>query len=426
MNSINHLYLLIGTNPLSNYVVADYFLKNETDLKAVHLIHSVEDSGNNIQSTESIAAHLKSVLKEKTGTPVVLHGICIRDAFFIHQDVSALLKGVESEAVHLDYSGGTKEMALHSYETFKELCTGQVTFSYFDSRSNRLKKDSGTVEPVESVFLGDLVEITFDELFKLHGYRRVPEEDNKGSVFSVDFFRDFLELISRPDFFCDYVKWREFFFHAYPDPRHVVPAEGFETLEDLLPKENEISEFLKDTLFLKIHNEMPENSLLEEQDGRYFLRRDVSNKQMDKLIETRKYITGHWFEQYVYLVLQENRPETASISSIDLNILVQTAAKNFEIDVAMINGYELCGISCTTDKTQSLCKSKGFEILHRTKQIAGDNSKSILMTFMNEENTQIVDADLSEILEDRILVLGLHDLFPKKKFFQKIADFLNL
>lgn len=38
--SFEHLILLIGTNPLPNYVVAEYFLKNNPDLKTVWLVYS--------------------------------------------------------------------------------------------------------------------------------------------------------------------------------------------------------------------------------------------------------------------------------------------------------------------------------------------------------------------------------------------------
>ncbi|MDV0445729.1 hypothetical protein MmiAt1_13230 [Methanimicrococcus sp. At1] len=435
MKNIEHLYLLIGTNPLSNYVVADYFLKNAVGLKTIHLIHSADDSENNIQGTGLFASHLKSVLKKNENKnaediqiiQIFLHEIRIKDAFSIHADLKNMLlqsKSNDLKNVHLDYSGGTKEMSLHAYETFKEIFGEAVTFSYFDSRRNRLKEDSDAHEPIASIFLGNQVEIGFEDLFELHGYRAIPEEEDSGG-FSAEFFKDFLEIITNPDNFCKYLKWRKHFYDVYPDPGKVIPVHGKNKLSDLLPEDPEFSALLKKTLFLKILEDKPEYSLIEKRNGDYYLRTEVSNKQMDKLIETRKYITGKWFEQYVYSVLKENLFDKGIVSSIDLNILVQTASKKFEIDVALIKGYELCGISCTTDKTQSLCKSKGFEILHRTKQIAGDSSKAVLVTFMNETHTAETDADLSEILEDRILVFGMNDLFPQEEFCRKVADFLS-
>jgi len=430
VKKIEHLYLLIGTNPLSNYVVADYFLENTADLKSIHFIHSSEDLANRIQSTEPYAFNLKSVLEKKgKSIPIFLHPIRIMDAFTIETDVKNLLNDPKNanylSKAHLDYSGGTKEMALYSYATFNEILKENVTFSYFDSRRNLLKKGPGREQnEIESVFLGDKVKIDFTDLFELHGYGKISKDEQSQSSFSLDFFKEFLEEIQNPDSFCAYLKWREHFFCVYPDPYKIIPADGKNMLNDLLPDIFEISSILKRTVFMKIHQEMPEHSLLEEQNGKYNLRTEISNKQMSKLIETRKYIVGHWFEQYAFLILQKYLAEEENIQ-MDLNVLVQTAAKNFEIDIALIKGYELCGISCTTDRTQSLCKSKGFEILHRTKQIAGKNSKSVLMTFMNEEDTKELDEDLSDILQDRILVLGLNDLF-KEKICQKINNFLSL
>lgn len=37
-----HLILLIGTNPLPNFVVAEYFLRENSNLKNLYLIYSEE------------------------------------------------------------------------------------------------------------------------------------------------------------------------------------------------------------------------------------------------------------------------------------------------------------------------------------------------------------------------------------------------
>ena len=431
MQSVNCLYLLIGTNPLSNYVVADYFINHDKNIKEIHFIHSAEDPENNIQSSEPFALNLKSVLEKKSSDiEFHLHAVSIKDASSIHRDVSGIFSNLKDQKnvqkVHLDFSGGTKEMALHSYETFREIFGGNVTFSYFDSRRNCLKEDSDPNEKTTFVFLQNRVQIGFSDLFRLHGYEIISGEKG-GSVFSVEFFKDFLNLIRIRENFCEYLRWKEHFIQIYPDSKKIIPIEGQNKLSDLLPSDFKIAEDLKKYVFFKIHDFAPEYSFFEERDGDLMLKMNPSNKQQDKLTETRKYLTGYWFEQYVYTILKENLQDTDTdfVSDIDLNLLIQTSRKNFEIDVALIKGYEFCGISCTTDTTQSLCKSKGFEILHRTKQIAGENSKAILMTFMNEKNTKEVDEDLSDILEDRILVLGLKDLFPAEEFCEKVKKFLK-
>ena len=440
MNRVEYLYLLIGTNPLSNYVVADYFLQNEPALKEIHLVHSSEDLENKIVSTELYALNLKHVLEKQSDcVQFICHGISIKDSRAIRTGLTGFLKtaafnesknGRTDQNIHLDYSGGTKEMAMHSYEIFKEYFGRSVSFSYFDSRRNVLKYDFGNRDEMDGenedaifVDLRSKVEIDFENLFLLHGYQR--ETIEKKEIFTVDYFRNFLLLLQDSENFCNYLKWREFFLKTYVKNQKNIPANGLQKLDELLPPEFAISPRLKDELLLKIHDASPEISFIEEIGGEWYLRTEISNKQSDKLDETRKYIIGKWFEQYIYLILKENFYDTGFVSSVDLNLFIQTDKKNFEIDAAVIKGYELCGISCTTDKTQSLCKSKGFEILHRTKQIAGNNSKAILMTFMNEENTKELDADLSEILDDRILVFGRADLFSKEEFCRKIRDFLQ-
>ena len=441
MQSVNCLYFLVGTNPMSSYVVADYFINHEKNIKEIHLIHSAEDSENNIQSSEPFALNLKSVLEKKfPDIEYYLHAIRIKNAFSIRNDVLSILSDSSfRENVHLDFSDGTKEMVLYSHETFKSVLGQNVTFSYFDSRRNRLKTntdsnektdadsnektDADSSENAESVSLRNKIQISFSDLFQLRGYEIVREKG--GSIFSVDFFKDFLNLIRTQENFYEYLKWKEHFIQIYPNSKKLIPNSMQTKFDDLLPLDIKIAENLKEDLFFKIYNFAPEYSFFEDRNGEFMLKTNPGNKQQDKLAETRKYISGYWFEQYAYMILKENLSDTGFVSGIDLNLLIQTSRKNFEMDVVLMKGYEFCGISCTTDTTQSLCKSKGFEILHRTKQIAGKNSKAILLTLMNENNTKEVDDDLSEILEDRILVLGLKDLFPTETFCEKVKGFLK-
>ncbi len=59
----NHLILLIGTNSLPNFVVADYFLQNNPDIRTISLIHSEQNflqAGTNTQ-----AENLEKLLQEK-------------------------------------------------------------------------------------------------------------------------------------------------------------------------------------------------------------------------------------------------------------------------------------------------------------------------------------------------------------------------
>ncbi|SHF27274.1 hypothetical protein SAMN02745195_02252 [Thermoanaerobacter uzonensis DSM 18761] len=83
------------------------------------------------------------------------------------------------------------------------------------------------------------------------------------------------------------------------------------------------------------------------------------------------------------------------------------------------HGYQLIGISLTTSTRQGECKLKGFEVIHRVRQIGGDESKAILITGLKKEykedsnrGTKKLQEDLSFVTgtaEDKIVVFGVDD-----------------
>ena len=92
-----------------------------------------------------------------------------------------------------------------------------------------------------------------------------------------------------------------------------------------------------------------------------------------------------------------------------------------------MNGYQLTGISCTTDKKRSLCKSKGFEIILRSRQIGGDEAKAVLITRLSESNANELQDELildTGQTESNIMVLGNDDLKPEI-LLEKISEFIN-
>ncbi|RMD58070.1 MAG: hypothetical protein D6828_03055, partial [Nitrospirae bacterium] len=100
--------------------------------------------------------------------------------------------------------------------------------------------------------------------------------------------------------------------------------------------------------------------------------------------------------------------------------------QKFEIDVILIKGYQLVGVSCTTDSTKGLCKSKGFEIFLRTRQIGGEEARAVLVTRLKSS----VRDELQDELEvdtggkENILILGEEDLkgdILKTKFKEFIS-----
>jgi hypothetical protein len=99
----------------------------------------------------------------------------------------------------------------------------------------------------------------------------------------------------------------------------------------------------------------------------------------------------------------------------------------FELDIIMLNGYHLTGISCTVSDNVPFCKSRGFEIILRTRQIGGDEARAILITRLNRNQTKI----LQEVLvystggnQENILVLGVDDLRQDDIYLRKVEEFV--
>ena len=61
-------------------------------------------------------------------------------------------------------------------------------------------------------------------------------------------------------------------------------------------------------------------------------------------------------------------------------------SQRFELDIFIIVGYQLTGISITTETKANMSKLKGFEVIHRVMQIGGDESKAILVTGIKDYN----------------------------------------
>lgn len=144
------------------------------------------------------------------------------------------------------------------------------------------------------------------------------------------------------------------------------------------------------------------------------------------------FLNGKWLELYVYDIITsgiENDKKLREMSDKGLIVIKNNqeikrhnSVKPFEIDVMILNGYQVCGISCTTSSTQGECKNKGFEIMHRTKQMGGDEARSILITCLsddiqNDENKtfEVFYEDLKNITGSALhefLALGLKHLKP--------------
>ena len=102
-----------------------------------------------------------------------------------------------------------------------------------------------------------------------------------------------------------------------------------------------------------------------------------------------------------------------------------------EYVLAALIGYQLLGVSCTSYDDKAACKNKGFEIIHRVRQLGGDEVqetlKMMLVTCVSRLNQARLQEELAVVTgsgKAGILVCDIEDL-PLAVFKQRILTFLT-
>jgi len=421
--NFENLVLLVGTNPLPNYVVGKYFLINNPDLKKIWLVYSEKQ---NDSGTKEIAERIKDVLNKDYSN----FGFCplenISDARDIKRNVETNILEKVTNSLHLNYTGGTKAMAVHVYraiEKYEQI--GIKSFSYLDARIFVLTDDK------KGIITEDLrksIDISFDNLIKLHGYEKYKEEENYLSW--KDALKDFEHIIQSGKL-KNYLDWKNRII------RKIYYSNG--DFEEKVKKAREkiskgLDDFNNDPFkqdIICILNKIPiEHSILDDNCNLWIPDKNINNNGYKSRIRRAiDFFDGKWLENYVYEILKDGLSKNIPIS-LNWKLKKEKNGKDFELDIVTINGYQICGISITTSQKEDLCKSKGFEVFHRVNQIGGDEAKAILITCLthnSDKGDQVtkMEDDLKFETNSNILVLGLEDLV-KEKLLSKITEFIGL
>ncbi len=373
------LILLVGTNPLPNYVVAQ-FLKDET--AKIFLVHT--------DTTREIAHGLRNVLSDKE-TICLVELESEWDASKIGRNLGKMIKRSPDLKLHLNYTGGTKAMAVHVYQWVKENCP-DAWFSYLDARSHRLVYDNRR-EPSE--LLTEVVHIeSIEDLLKLHSYTPKPPKDKESpfpdanlmlaNLIEDKLIHDFIDFKNRILCSVYYSKDKNSWF----DKKAKLQTHQSTTeIREFVAKGNrEIADnnWLKELLV----SFPPENRIINE-DGLLWEADDgASNKEVDSRVlkSVKDFLDGKWLEFHVYNVLREllaEKKEEGWLYGISLEA-TSGNDKEFELDIYAVKGYRLFGISVTTADWYH-AKSKAFEVIHRVRQIGGDEAKAMLIADIPHE-----------------------------------------
>ena len=429
------LILLVGTNPLPNYVVGKYFLgelekgnfKDDSKLQRIWLVYTSQ--------TKKYADNLEKEFKSK----ITIEKRSLSDeasAFKIRKDFrEGVLNNLKGKTIHLNYTGGTKSMSVHSYiATLKESIDSSenelgitATYSYLNARGFNIYRDDE-----ENPITGDLrkeIRIDLESLFGLHGYFQINNKDNYKQ--NLILFKQELENLFISNNPSDIIK-------EFKDFHKIVRKKSN---GDLITKREDLQlNITLSSIQKQILTSLPsEFKIYFDNGSRNESINDQSVTYIAKLLGK-----GTWLEIYIEHIVSKLEIFNVHNSGWEIRDPSWNQAKNpngsykvqFELDVIALNGYQFIGVSCTTDSSRSLCKSKAFEISHRSKQIGGEEAKSILISALKvpELNTKSTDEispkDLQMELDTdldnsgNILILGNEDLKPQI-LAKKIEEFIK-
>ncbi len=387
------LVLLVGTNPLPNYVVARYLLMNSDAPDSILLVHTGETSVVATRIEDAINTIARGQAPPITRLP--LSSNAALDGDQLYHEVLAHMETVSGD-MHLNYTGGRKPMAVHAYRAAENLDSGVPLFSYLNPQSFQLRYDGGNFAPRT----GDMRhEVTLDlvTLLKLHGCTFVSEEQREYHrtadwLLTLACKKPKRKEGAAPPHFEDFRtwktrlrpergKWAGVTINTPPWPTTENGA-GFEPLASAIQQD------------FNLPSSCTWNSLDDDQ------RTTIG-----------EFLDGKWLEQVVAKKLSQYVNDASYLSppitSCHRNVKAMREPRDErasryapELDVVVMRGYELVLLSCTTagygqwEYNRDIIKSKAFEALHRATQFGGEEAQAVLVTPCEPEMARRLMEDL--------------------------------
>lgn len=181
MNKVDFLILLIGTNPLPNYISALALSKESSNIL---LIHTKEQQG--LISSKKLAQNLKDVLLTKKphlqintleidkskNEEIIGKGLA-----YVFKIIEDNFEDYERISIALDYTGSTKMLSALFYYGFKEFEKKHenwaMYYSYVNNEIGRIINFSTNAMEVSREFkdVDADNEVTIEDICKIHGFK---------------------------------------------------------------------------------------------------------------------------------------------------------------------------------------------------------------------------------------------------------------
>lgn len=370
----DHLFLLIGSNPLPNYVAIRLLAHPDSQLYFVYSRETEKIAGNLKQSLGRPKAKMQDILVDDA------------EAHDIYNQVRRWAAGKERIGLH--YTGGTKAMSVHAYRAVLSV-NQQATFSYLNARNLNLLIDRAEARSRECP-VGLEVTLSLEKLLKLHGYTIEPNKPLIREPFEFELCR---ALVRAP---------------------HKVLREWCDANLRTGGELKGARELNKSPLNLPFDQPalIPAQPYLA---GCVTLN-DLATKWGRSVHSTAKFLDGEWLEHYTLGAIQQVRDDSyLNDAVLDINPVKKKSDNNatlygdsdkrrFQFDVAAMRGYQLFAISCTTSMRKSIIKSKLLEAYRRARQMGGDEARVAVVCYSPPDNPDnhplLIEQDVGDEWEE--------------------------
>ncbi|NJN66218.1 MAG: hypothetical protein HC884_05655 [Chloroflexaceae bacterium] len=376
------LILLMGENPLPNYVAACLLADTSTRLLLVH--SGVKGTGKQVtKGTGEQCDRLKKVLQAKGYTfgPDDTVEVEESNPANIWNEITSKIKG-HTGSIGLNYTGGTKAMSVHAYRAVEQAKDRQKRYySYLDARSLSMwftdESCNAWSERVKT-----LVPVTLLELLALHGLEKLKQEPDE-KVRWPETTKALLDLhtdAERQKVWRDWYNLRKFNELQGPNA-HLSTDEFPQTIREALQCDNPTLAF-------------PGTF------GDLVIAGDFKPKEREKRTVggvCGKWFTSTWLEEHVFRQVQEIQSEQG-IHDVKMSIEPDLGPDDsFEFDVAFMRGHQLFGLSCSAMEKKAPLKEKLLEVAVRASQLGGGETCFALVCCAEGDNLRDLKYQLARL-----------------------------
>jgi hypothetical protein len=383
---VDHLFLLVGENPMPNYVAGKLLTHSGATL---YLIYST--------GTEPQYRNLKTLLANAFKIQPIPLGKDESDPFEIEDKLKPYLAKIpSSESIGLHYTGGRKVMAVHAYRTLRWWEHEQnqpIIFSYLNANTLSLQIDAYNNRRCIPISIARAIEPLLTDILRLHSIKWHPHKPPRSDVQGSELTATLAEIVSQERIVSqetpenkkksDWAQWLDIFRERTKKPLQALGKSNISPKE----KQNLEEELRKQKIPLaQAPLEFREAARHHLAASTEVIDLNISTKQGNfaSAEELCRWLDGTWLEDYVMTQIQPlcdqyNLRELCRSLHIQDGQNTWRKTDQFEFDVVFLHGYQLFGISCTTTFDHKLCKQKLFEAYLRAQQMGGDEVRTALV-----------------------------------------------